>query len=140
MGRCSSFLLAAGRAELRRTQFTRSSRRNIEGAAGCCLTTQCYGAQLRWKGWPSIYLDPQPTLSTFQVGRNWRGNGRICTLAHRKFGICKLSTFSEILDKIFFFVSIHHYSNLGQTMCKFGICIKFAYCKFISEVAGSSFS
>ena len=60
VGRCSSSLLAAGRAELRRTQLTRSSR----------LTTQCYGAQLRWKGWLSIYLDPQPTLSTFQVGGN----------------------------------------------------------------------
>ena len=67
---CSSSLLAAGRAELRRTQLTRSSRRHIEGAAGCRLTTQCYGAQLRWKGWPSIYLDPQSTLSTFQVGGN----------------------------------------------------------------------
>ena len=65
-----SSLLAAGRAELRRTQLTRSSRRHIEGAAGCRLTTQCYGAQLRWKGWLSIYLDPQPTLSTFQVGGN----------------------------------------------------------------------
>ena len=30
------------------------------------------------------------------------GNGRICTLPHRKFGICKLSIFSEILEKIFF--------------------------------------
>ena len=69
-GRCSSFLLAAGRAELRRTQLTRSSRRHIEGAAGCRLTTQCYGAQLRWKGWLSIYLNRQPTLSTFQVGGN----------------------------------------------------------------------
>ena len=68
--RCSSSLLAAGRAELRRTQLTRSSRRHIEGAAGCRLTTQCYGAQLRWKGWLSIHLDPEPTLSTFQVGGN----------------------------------------------------------------------
>ena len=70
MGRCSSSLLTAGRAELRRTQLTRSSRRHIEGAAGCRLTTQCYGEQLRWKGWLSIYLDPQPTLSKFQVGGN----------------------------------------------------------------------
>ena len=71
MGRCSSSWLAAGRAELQRTQLWRSScRRHIEGVAGCRLTTQCYGAQLRWKGWPSIYLDPQPTLSTFQVGGN----------------------------------------------------------------------
>ena len=69
-GRCSSSLLAAGRAELRMTQLTRSSRRHIEGAAGCRLTTQRYGAQLRWKGWLCIYLDPQPTLSTFQVGGN----------------------------------------------------------------------
>ena len=69
-GRCSSSLLAAGRGDLRRTQLTRSSRRHIEGAAGCRLTTQCYGAQLRWKGWLSILLDRQPTLSTFQVGGN----------------------------------------------------------------------
>ena len=51
------------------------SRRHIEGAAGCRLTIQCYGAQLRWKGWPSIYLDSQPILSTLQVGGNqstWR--------------------------------------------------------------------
>ena len=70
VGRCSSSLLAAGRAELQRTQLKRSSRRHIEGAAGCRLTTQGYGAQLRWKGWLSIYFDPQPTLSTFQVGGN----------------------------------------------------------------------
>ena len=70
MGRCSSSLLAARQAELRRTQLARSSRRHIEGAVGCRLTTQCYGAQLRWRGWLSIYLDPQPPLSTFQVGGN----------------------------------------------------------------------
>ena len=30
-----------------------------------------YGAQLRWNGWLSIYLDPQPAaLSTFQIGGN----------------------------------------------------------------------
>ena len=69
-GAHASSLLAAGRAELRRTQLTWSGRRHVEGAAGCRLTTQCYGAQLGWKGCLSVYLGPQPTLSTFQVGGN----------------------------------------------------------------------
>ena len=68
----SSSLLAAGRAELRRTQLTRSSRRWKAYWRRCWLPPydpmlQSTGA---WKGWPSIYLDPQPTLSTFQVGEN----------------------------------------------------------------------
>ena len=52
--------LQAGRAELRRTQRTRSSQRHIEGAAGCRLTTQCYGAQVRWWKGLAEYLN-QPS-------------------------------------------------------------------------------
>ena len=82
-----------------------SSRGIVEGilkaprAAALRVTTiqcnKCYGAQLRWKSWLSIFLDPQPTLSTFQVGGN-RSTRRKPTTFGRALTNSSHPTISEV--------------------------------------------
>lgn len=52
VGNSSSSLITAGRAELRRTHLEQGLVKGISKASciGYRFATQCYGAQLRWKG------------------------------------------------------------------------------------------